>query len=638
MYHAKKIGVFISHIFGDYQKNICQGIIDRAIDYGYIVEIFHTTDGENLGKYGIGEGSILRVPNFNEFQGIIFASETYPSLELRDRIRLALQEKCPCPIIEINRSSKQFPSIILENNTITGQLVTHLIREHHLSRICYLGCNQEAYYSELRLRAYQEAMAKNQRSIGNYDTYECNYSETAVTKALSYFLQEDKPDAIVCYNDRMALLLMIALLKAGYSVPEDIAVTGCDNLEEGQNITPKLTTVSFPVYELGTTAIEHLMKMIHKQEIPASTTVYAEPVLGASCGCKAADQPNTILFDRKLMKRIEKLESSIIDSMRMAANFQGITDIDEGMDLLSDTIEELDNCSEFYLCLYSDWDLISNHIRELTLTEEEIPDEDTILLKLAVKNGKRLPECSFTKKSILPDFIYKNSQSAYIFTPLFFEEKEFGYTAIAYKNNQIAYHFQLIHWLQIINQMLESIYDAKKTLMLVNRLETLYLNDFLTGLFNTYGFNRQKQSLIEEAVKAKDTICCFVFDMNGLKTINDQYGHQEGDFSIRVIAHAIESSANHGDICARFSGDEFFILARGYNSNTAKDLIDNVYKYLSHYNKLSSKPYNITVSGGFSLANAAELANPYDTDELFDEADKKMYLVKKSCPVAVIKN
>ena len=304
---------------------------------------------------------------------------------------------------------------------------------------------------------------------------------------------------------------------------------------------------------------------------------------------------------------------------------------------MSNTLEELDNCSEFYLCLYSDWDLISNHIRELTLAQEEIPDVDTILLKLPVKNGKRLPECSFTKKSILPDFIYKNSQSAYIFSPLFFEEKEFGYTAIAYKNNQITYHFQLTHWLQIINEMLESNYDAKKTLMLVNRLETLYLNDSLTGLYNFYGFERRKQSLIEAAVKEKDTICCFVFDLNYLKTINDSFGHQEGDFSIRVMAHALESSAKPGDICARFSGDEFYILAKGYHSSTAKQLLDTVYKYLDHYNQLSSKPYNITVSGGYAIANTADLTDPYQVEDLFNKADKEMYLTKRNKSKNIIK-
>ena len=46
MYHSRKIGVFISHLFGEYQHNLCQGILDTAKEYGYLVEIFASTDGE----------------------------------------------------------------------------------------------------------------------------------------------------------------------------------------------------------------------------------------------------------------------------------------------------------------------------------------------------------------------------------------------------------------------------------------------------------------------------------------------------------------------------------------------------------------------------------------------------------------
>ena len=54
MYHNKKIGIFISHIMGFYQKNVCQGIIDKALEYGYTAEIFASMDGENLGDYSLG--------------------------------------------------------------------------------------------------------------------------------------------------------------------------------------------------------------------------------------------------------------------------------------------------------------------------------------------------------------------------------------------------------------------------------------------------------------------------------------------------------------------------------------------------------------------------------------------------------
>lgn len=76
MYHSKKIGVFISHIFGEYQHQVCQGIFDAATEYGYLVEVFHSTDGENASTLQ-GELGILNVPSYHEYDGIILALGTY---------------------------------------------------------------------------------------------------------------------------------------------------------------------------------------------------------------------------------------------------------------------------------------------------------------------------------------------------------------------------------------------------------------------------------------------------------------------------------------------------------------------------------------------------------------------------------
>ena len=101
---------------GFYQKNVCQGIIDKALEYGYTAEIFASMDGENLGDYSLGEESILTLPNFDDLSGVIFASETYPNEQLKDQIYSLLKEKCHCPIIEIAVYKQQFPSVSLENN------------------------------------------------------------------------------------------------------------------------------------------------------------------------------------------------------------------------------------------------------------------------------------------------------------------------------------------------------------------------------------------------------------------------------------------------------------------------------------------------------------------------------------------
>ncbi len=627
MYHAKKIGVFISHIFGSYQQGVCQGIIDRAVDYGYTAEIFTSLDGENLGSYALGEESILHFPNYDSFDGIIFASDTYISQELRHKILERLQT-LTCPIMEIALNDTHFPAVSLENNSMTGELTSHFLNVHHVSRVCYLGCATESYISDLRETHYRNALKKQGKIPGSNDICHCRYEDEEVTNALTFFCRTGTPEAVVCYNDRLALMFLSAALAAGYRVPEDIAITGCDDIPDGRNVSPMLTTVSFPVYELGACAIENLLALI-RGDVPENTELPAKPLIRNSCGCKHTEDANSIFFTRELSARIASLENSILDSMNMSSSLQHMTDLDQGMELLTEFLPQLEHCKEFYLCLYADWDSVSSHILALTNQAETASDADTVLLKFAYKNGKTLPECSFLKKNLLPDYLYDDSDCAYIYVPLYFEEKKFGYIALAYEENRIDYQFRLVQWQMNINQMLQSICEAKRTGMLVSRLEDIYMKDALTGLYNKHGYNHLEEQLLNRAVSEGLPLTAFLIDMDGLNAINDTYGHSEGDFAIQVLGQAIESTASEGDLCARFSGDEFYMLTAGLSEKEAKKRVESIAAYLEHYNKLSSKTYDISCSCGYASALPAPGFEAERIQELFSLADKQMYREKE---------
>lgn len=627
MYHAKKIGVFISHIFGAYQQGVCQGIIDRAVEYGYTAEIFTSLDGENLGSYALGEESILHIPNYDSFDGIIFASDTYISQELRRKISERLKA-LSCPIVEIAVKDACFPSISLENNSMSGELTSHFLNVHHASRICFLGSLSESYVSKLREKHYRDALKKQGKTPGENDIYHCGYEEDEVRRALAFFCQAGTPEAVVCYNDRLALMFLASALAAGYRVPEDIAITGCDDTPEGQNISPMLTTVTFPVYELGVRAIENLLALIRGGS-PETAGPTAALLIRNSCGCHHKEDADAVFFMQDLSARIASLETSILDSMNMSSSLQHVTDLDAGMEMLSEFLPQLKHCAEFYLCLYADWDSVSSHILALTNQEETAPDADTILLKFAYKNAKTLPECSFLKKNLLPDYLYDNSDCAFIYVPLYFEDKKFGYLALAYENNQIDFQFRLVQWQMNINRMLQNLCEAKRTGMLVSRLEDIYMRDALTGLYNKHGYNHLEEALLNRALLESLPLTAFLIDMDGLKNINDTYGHSEGDFALRVLGQAIESTASEGDICARFSGDEFYMLTAGLTEKDAKKRAESITSYLDNYNKLSGKAYDICCSCGYASALSKHGFTAERIQELFAIADKNMYLEKE---------
>lgn len=636
MYQAKKIGIFISHIFGEFQRSLCQGIIDKATEFGYIVEIFSSTDGEDVGSYSLGEGSILRIPNYDEFSGICFASGTYLLPSLRERIAQTLAEKCTCPIIEITQRKAAFPAVVLDNDKAATQLTEHLITEHHHRRICYLGNCLENDFSEKRYQYYKSTMEKYCLPVSENDYYSCDYSYEAIDASVDHFFKTGtRPDSIICYNDRMAMSLMEALYKRGLRIPADIAVVGFDNLEIGRNVTPALSTVAFPIYEMGQTAMNLLLDTFKGKTLPERTVVTAEPLYRSSCGCAMKKNALPCLYENRLMERIHTLENAMLNNIKMTTTLYRIRELDEGMELLEKFLPRIDNCHEFYICLYQNWDSIPSHIREITSAQEEHKDQDILIMPFAYKDGKLAHPCSFTKKHTLPDYIYTDSQSAYIYSPLYFEDREFGYVALSYKDNVLAYQFNFLTWIVNVSRMLRNICESMQTDLMVSRLEDIYMRDELTGLYNRQGFHQLMEARLEQAKKDDASLLVMVFDLDGLKTINDTFGHMEGDFAIQVLGHALRHSCTEEMLLARVGGDEFFALAAGITEEAAKEITGAIHKYLGNYNKLHTKKYNISVSSGYTLKPAQSIT---DIQELFDAADQKMYTEKKSKKKLILKN
>ncbi len=628
MARIHKIAVFISHIYGDYQRNLCQGVIDKATEFGYHVDIFASNDENILGKYATGESSILQIPNPSTYDGVILSSNTYLVPELKNDIMETLK-KWHCPVIDINSTGSPFPGVLLDNNTPIADLVTHLANTHSLKRICYLGNSQDRELSSVRQDLYTKAMVN--LGLSSYiKVATAAYSIPSIQSALDTLLQT-KPEAIVCYNDFMAFTVMSELAARGISVPEQIAVTGCDNLEFGQHISPSLTTVTFPTYELGEQGFLQLLAYMDHNTTENSPWVKAVPRFGGTCGCVTCREKPPILFNSKLKSKIDTLEYIYLKDMHMSATLQGLTDIDDAIEPLTEFIENIEEeqgvvgLRECYLCLYSDWEQISNQVRRLTLLED-VPEHDKILLKLGIRDHVRLPECTFPRRDSLPEFVSKSRSQVYVFTSLYFGEKSFGYLCQAFEKNVISYPFSFVSWLQNVESMLQTISDNKNMQLMLDRLKDIYSHDSLTGLLNLQNFNMMTPEFLSKAEANRSGIVAIVMDLDRLKHINDVYGHAEGNFAIQVLGQAIMQNCTEDMLACRFGGDEFYMVATNLSAEEAQQLIFRIQTYLEHYNDNNIKPYQITVSGGYAITDCYTQDSLQDT---FKIADQNMYQQKK---------
>lgn len=635
MYHTKKIGVFISHIFGNYQQKLCQGIIDEAVEFGYQVEVFTSTDGENPETLS-GEESILRAASCQEFDGIIYASATYLEAKLEAKIRQYLTQWVSCPILFINHDSSLSNNVLLDNHSPFAELAEHFIQVHNCRRICFLGCKSEPEANTERITIFRNTLQKNDIPCGKNNIFSCNYGTDRIKEAWNFFCEAGQPDAVICYNDHMALDLMYALQEEGITVPDDVAISGCDNLPVSENITPTLTTITFPTYEVGQEAMQRMIRMIDGIVEQKPSVVKALTRIGCSCGCNYRKSPNPY-YAIQQKHEISKKERRIYEDIHMSAALHNIVNLEDGMELLAQYIPYIPHCSELYICLYENWDSAPKQIQLLTsihnLTDEEsfeedAYDENTVFMTLGYCDGKTIQPCSFIRKDILPAFLMEKTGSHYICAPLYFEDKAYGYVALAFEANKLHYDFHVTSWINNVSRMLKRIADQKHMSLLINRLEDIYIRDELTGLYNHRGFHTMADILLADALETGANIFAASFDIDGLKHINNNFGHPEGNFVIQVVAGALKSSADESIIIARTGGDEFFVLAAGFEQNDANAYLEHIQKYLNNYNRLHRKPYDISVSFGSMLST---VSNADELDTLIRSADQALTQKSKPC-------
>ncbi|TNF54445.1 diguanylate cyclase, partial [bacterium] len=168
--------------------------------------------------------------------------------------------------------------------------------------------------------------------------------------------------------------------------------------------------------------------------------------------------------------------------------------------------------------------------------------------------------------------------------------------------------------------------DITERKKMEERLRTLTNTDELTGVYNRRGFFILAEQQLKMASREMSRLFLLSADLDYLKIINDNLGHQAGDQALIETAQILQKSFRDSDIVARIGGDEFVVLAHE-NAGTNLDMvITRLREHLVSHNRGPNKHYELSFSMGFASYNPE---SPCSIDELISEADKHMYEEKK---------
>jgi diguanylate cyclase (GGDEF)-like protein/PAS domain S-box-containing protein len=168
--------------------------------------------------------------------------------------------------------------------------------------------------------------------------------------------------------------------------------------------------------------------------------------------------------------------------------------------------------------------------------------------------------------------------------------------------------------------------DITERKQLEEKLEKLANFDSLTGSCNRrYGVDLLDQQL-KLARRRKNSILLAYIDIDNFKSINDLYGHEEGDKTLKEVVKLLKSTLREVDIICRMGGDEFLLIFPDSSLQDLPILKERLSKNLIELNQTLKKPYQIGLSMGFSGYDPDQ---PESIDKLIRIADQKMYEEKK---------
>ena len=206
-----------------------------------------------------------------------------------DEAMLTLADRLPVMTLA-GTGPGSLPSIRAENWGAMHALTTHLLAEHGLTDLIFVGSPDGSPDVSERWSGFRAAHRDLSRPVRRRPVRVGLRQEDGVMVADSLLRRRSVPEAIVCANDETALGVLVGVLGAGVRVPDDVVITGFDDVPMAGLVSPGLTTVRQPIRELAAETARQLLRAVPGPDsAPLQSRVLpTELVVRRSCGCAAA--------------------------------------------------------------------------------------------------------------------------------------------------------------------------------------------------------------------------------------------------------------------------------------------------------------------------------------------------------------
>lgn len=620
----------------DYRLELLEGMYEAADLYHCALHIFTCMGGAGANHaFSKGEYDIFELPDYSLYDGIVFISNTVFAESVVQRLSDKFN-KLDIPVICTDRRVKNFGFMGTDNYIAMKSLMEHMVKVHNYKNFRMIAGPKNNRESNLRIKAFTDVLSDHGIEVKDEHIFNANYIMNGAIDGVHYFLNHEEkiPDALICANDLMALTTCWELQRMGYQVPQDVAVTGFDNIARTETYRPSITSIGRAKKKMGMEAVKALTKHILGESNTPDFYIPYELCIRESCGCNNKQEVSFDEFSRNLYN--DDMEKQLMSFLATSMEDDLV-----GCRTYNDFIRSIRShvptrfIKKFFVCLnQSVADMLRNEneaIENLLYYNRETSQYDAVFsIPVAYDNGdySSYEELEFADILKLVD----NDQSEYnkehediaYFMPLHYREKCFGFMAFAGNRANITNDF-IGHYVKKIANSLEQLRIHRIENLTISKLEDLYETDSMTGLYNRFGYKKRISELVERYENSDDSIVVQFFDMDELKMINDAFGHDAGNKAIMIVTECMKQ-VYKGDFLIRYGGDEFIALGVNHTDATMKLRNRQFKEMLVAEAKKQNFRFPISVSIGYHIAKHPEKAN---AEMWINCADKAMYKEKE---------